>query len=153
MLLRPYTAQDAEATLEVFRRAVRQTAIHDYTLEQIAAWSSDDIDLTVWNTRRAARPTVVADLDGVVGFSDVDDSGYIDMLFVDPDFTRRGVASTLLALLTEQAATAGALELTVLASITARPFFESHRFEVVEERRPVVRGVELTNFAMRRRLH
>ncbi|MCU1527734.1 MAG: family N-acetyltransferase [Frondihabitans sp.] len=153
MLLRPYTAQDAEATLEVFRRAVRLTAIHDYTLEQIAAWSNNDMELAAWHARRAARPTLVADIDGVVGFSDVDDSGYIDMLFVDPDFARRGVASTLLALLTEQAATAGALELTVHASITARPFFESHGFEVVEERRPVLRGVELTNFAMRRRLH
>jgi putative acetyltransferase len=152
MLLRPYTAQDAEATLEVFRRAIRLTAIRDYTLEQIAAWSSDDIDLSVWNTRRAARATLVADVDGVVGFSDVDDSGYIDMLFVDPDFSRRGVAATLLALLTEQAATAGAMELTTHASITARPFFESHGFEVVKEQRPVIRGVELTNFAMRRRL-
>jgi putative acetyltransferase len=153
MLLRPYTPHDAEPTLGVFRRAVRQTASHDYSVEQIAAWSSDDIDLTVWNTRRAARPTLVAEVDGVVGFSDVDDSGYIDMLFVDPDFSRRGVASTLLAALTEQAATAGALELTTHASITARPFFEGHGFEVVEERRPVLRGVEFTNFAMRRRLH
>ena len=35
-------------------------------------------------------------------------------------------------------------------SITARRFFEKMGFVVVEERHPVVRGVELTNYAMRR---
>ncbi|MNW68344.1 putative N-acetyltransferase YafP [compost metagenome] len=46
----------------------------------------------------------------------------------------------------------GAVELTTYASLTARPFFEKHGFVVVEERQPVLRGVSLTNFRMRKPL-
>lgn len=42
---------------------------------------------------------------------------YIDMLFVEPEYTRRGVASALLKPLIKSES-----ELTVDASITAKPF-------------------------------
>ena len=46
----------------------------------------------------------------------------------------------------------GAVELSTHASLTARPFFEAHGFAVVVEQHPVLRGVALTNFVMRRDL-
>ena len=153
MSLRAYDESDAEATLRVFLRAVRVTASKDYSPEQIAAWGSDDISLDVWAVKRLQTDTVVAvEGDEVLGFSDVDDSGYIDMMFVDPAVTRRGVASALLEHVTRVAREHGAVELTTYASLTARPFFEKHGFVVVEERRPVLRGVSLTNFSMRKPL-
>ncbi|MBD7981801.1 GNAT family N-acetyltransferase [Oerskovia merdavium] len=153
MILRAYDESDAEATLRVFLRAVRVTASKDYSPEQIAAWGSDDISLDVWAVKRLQTDTVVAvEGDEVLGFSDVDDSGYIDMMFVDPAVTRRGVASALLEHVTRVAREHGAVELTTYASLTARPFFEKHGFVVVEERRPVLRGVSLTNFSMRKPL-
>ena len=43
------------------------------------------------------RASVVAVLGGeVVGFSDDDRSGHVDMLFVSPKHSRRGTAKTLL---------------------------------------------------------
>jgi putative acetyltransferase len=153
MILRAYDASDAEATLDVFLRAVRVTARADYTPDQVAAWASDDISVETWGAKRLLVDTVVAvEGDDVLGFSDVDDHGYIDMLFVDPAVTRRGVATALLRRVTEIAEAHGAVELTTHASLTARPFFTAHGFEVVEERRPVLRGVSLTNFRMRRAL-
>ncbi|MFD6167112.1 GNAT family N-acetyltransferase [Oerskovia sp. NPDC060287] len=153
MILRAYDESDAEATLRVFLRAVRVTASKDYSPEQIAAWGADDISLDVWAVKRLQTDTVVAvEGDEVLGFSDVDDSGYIDMMFVDPAVTRRGVASALLEHVTRVAREHGAVELTTYASLTARPFFEKHGFVVVEERRPVLRGVSLTNFSMRKPL-
>ncbi|MET4223846.1 GNAT family N-acetyltransferase [Oerskovia enterophila] len=153
MILRAYDESDAEATLRVFLRAVRVTASKDYSPEQIAAWGSDDISLDVWAVKRLQTDTVVA-VEGneVLGFSDVDDRGYVDMMFVDPAVTRRGVASALLDHVTRTARARGAVELTTYASLTARPFFEKHGFVVVEERRPVLRGVSLTNFSMRKPL-
>ncbi|BDZ48345.1 acyltransferase [Frondihabitans sucicola] len=153
MHLRPYVPADAEPTLDVFRRAIRETAARDYSPEQIAAWSSDDSDRREWAARRAAADTVVAVDEGrVVAFIDVDGLGYIDMLFVDPAFGGRGIAAALLEVVTEAASTAGAESLTTHASLTARGFFERAGFVVVEEQRPVIRGVELTNFVMRREL-
>lgn len=154
MLLRAYDESDAAATLDVFLRAVRITASKDYAPEQIAAWAApQDRSTDGWHAKRLRVDTVVAVEDGtVIGFSDTDEHGYIDMMFVDPALTRRGVATALLQHVTETARAHGALELTTHASLTARPFFERHGFEVVEERRPVLRGVSLTNFAMRRAL-
>ncbi|NKY39295.1 GNAT family N-acetyltransferase [Cellulomonas septica] len=151
--IRPYAPDDARATLDVFLAAIRVTAAADYTPEQLAAWAPDDVDLAAWAQRRAARRTVVAEVDGcVVGFTDVDAAGYVDMMFVDPRVGRTGVASTLLGWAHDAAVRDGASTLTTHASLTARPFFEAHGFVVTAEQHPVRRGVTLTNFAMSRRL-
>jgi putative acetyltransferase len=151
--LRDYTDADARATLDVFLRAVRVTAARDYTPEQVRAWAPDDVDPVAWGTRRAGARTRVAVQDGaVVGFTDVDAAGYVDMLFVDPDAARTGVARALLDWAVRTARADGAAELTTHASITARPFFAAHGFDVVAEQHPVRRGVALTNYRMRRPL-
>lgn len=153
MILRDYDESDGPLTLEVFRRAIRQTAARDYTPEQVAAWASDEIDPDGWAARRRSARTRVAEVDGrVAGFTDVDERGYVDMLFVDPAFARRGVATALLRWAASTARELGAVELSTHASLTARPFFEAQGFTVVAEQHPVLRGVALTNVVMRRAL-
>ena len=151
--IRPYSPADSGPTLALFRSAIRTTAAADYSPEQVAAWASDDIDPAAWAARRSERNTVVADLDGrVVGFTDVDDTGYLDMMHVDPAVGRSGVGSALLAWAVEEATNAGADRLRTHASITARPFFEAHGFRVDEVRHPVRNGVVFENYAMSRAL-
>jgi putative acetyltransferase len=97
-------------------------------------------DLDSWAAARAAAHTQLAIIDGhVAGFTDLDHHGYIDMLFVDPDFGRHGVASALLAsaLLASVVALArqrGLPALTTFASLTSRPVFERHGFVITGER-------------------
>lgn len=91
MELRAYTAGDAQATSVIFLRAVRETARAHNSPEQVAAWAADYGDLDSWAAARAAAHTQLAIIDGhVVGFTDLDDHGYIHMLFVDPDLAGRG---------------------------------------------------------------
>jgi putative acetyltransferase len=145
--LRRYTPADAAATLRCFERAVRGTASRDYGPAQIEAWAA--VDVGAWGQRRESVETWIAERDGrLVGFSDIDADGYIDMLFVDPDAGRTGVASALLTHLISLARDRP--ELTVHASITARPFFERHGFEVTAEQRVELRGSVLANYRMRR---
>ena len=66
--------------------------------------------------------------DQVAGFTDVDDSGYIDMLFVNPDFGRRGVASALLAHVVDVGRQRGLPPLATFASLTSQPVFERQGF-------------------------
>jgi putative acetyltransferase len=149
--VRRYLPSDAAATLRCFQRAVRGTASRDYDHRQIESWA--DVDVDAWGRRRADVDTWVAERDGeLVGFTDNDDDGYIDMMFVDPDAARTGVASELLGHLVEFASARGSAELTVHASITARPFFERHRFVVDAEQNVELRGSVLTNYRMRRQL-
>ena len=158
MLIRPYEPTDARATLDVFTRAVHETAARDYTATQVAAWAPLEADDEAWAEKRLLAETIVAvddDVQGhasVIGFTDLDASGYITMMFVHPDWTRRGVASALLDEIGARATARGIRTLSTHASLTARPFFEAHGFVVTERRRPVIRGLALTNFAMQRML-
>lgn len=154
MRVRPYRDEDAGPTLEVYERAVHLTAARDYNPEQVVAWAPIGRDATGradWAKRRAAAQTIVAVEDGqIAGFSDLVGGTLVDMLFVDPTFGGRGVGSLLLQTVIALAQTAGAAYVETHASITARPVFERHGFVVVSHETPVIRGVELTNFRMRR---
>ena len=84
----------------------------------------------------------------VVGFGDMDDTGYLDRLYVHKDFQGRGAASAITEALEGYAWGLGAAEVTVHASRTARPFFEKRGYRVVKAQQVERRGVLLENFAM-----
>ncbi len=137
--------------LSVFNRAVHETASADYSPEQVRAWAPTDPDLAQWSAARAAATGFVAVADGsVIGFTEVDDSGHVNMMFVDPDWVRQGVASQLLEQATAHAVLHGATTMTTDASVTARGFFESHGFVAIAAQHPVRAGVMLTNYRMTR---
>ncbi|WP_236023493.1 GNAT family N-acetyltransferase [Bifidobacterium miconis] len=150
--IRAYRSEDAAATMDVFRRAVTGTASRDYDDEQIRAWAGHTGTPAQWDARRSAVHTWVAETanDGlpVVGFIDVDDIGYIDMLFVDPTAARHGVASRLLEQVERYAAANDIAELSVHASITARPFFLRHGFDEIAVRHPHIGDVSFVNYLM-----
>lgn len=154
MDLREYTDDDAEETRCVFTRAVTTTAAGDYDPQQVRAWVSAADRPRAWHEARSSANTCVAVVDGkVAGFVDVDDAGYIDMLFVEPTLVRSGIATALLDWTKQQAQDVGAVRLSTNASITARPFFEAQGFTVTKERHPLVRGVRFTNSLMELPLH
>jgi len=99
-------------------------------------------EVSLWNN------TVVAEQNGiVVGFGDMEESGYLDRLYVHKDHQRQGVATAICDAL-ESASTAGTF--TTHASITARPFFERRGYTVITKRQVERRGILLTNFAMKK---
>lgn len=154
VVIRPYGNADAADTLAIFLAAVMETAAVDYSPEQILAWARPEgRDLNAWHLATQQRNSYVAIVDGTpAGFSDVDSEGYIDMMFVAPRFNRQGVARQLLARVEAHALQEQLTELTANVSITARPFFERHGFTVEAEQHPVIDGVQLTNYRMRKRL-
>lgn len=152
--VRPYRDEDAGRTLEIYERAVHLTAARDYSPEQLAAWAPLDRDTTAradWAKRRAAARTLVAvEGERIAGFSDLVGGTLVDMLFVDPTFGGRGVGSLLIETIVALAQDAQAPYLETHASLTAKPVFERHGFVAVSQEAAVIRGVELTNFKMRR---
>lgn len=153
VILRPFREQDAAATRAVFERAVRITASTNYTSQQIEAWAPVGLDASAdraWAAARAAAQTIVAVTDTrIVGFSDLVDGTLLDMLYVDPDVSRRGVGSALITRIVCLARGDRAAAVETYASLTARPLFERHGFVVIEQRTPVVRNIAMTNFKMR----
>lgn len=145
---------DGGITRTIFMQAVTLTAANDYTARQIDAWAApEDRPLGEWNRDRLEANTLVAVVGGMVmGFTDIRETGYIDMLFVSPRFERRGIGSTLLAEAEHRARIAEAPLLFSNVSITARPFFEAHGFVTTATQHPIVRGVPLKNYRMTKRL-
>ncbi|SAK74848.1 GNAT family N-acetyltransferase [Caballeronia ptereochthonis] len=145
--IRPYRARDLDGVIDLFQRAVRETASADYSPAQIDAWAQADRD--EWALARMSRPTWVALVGGeLAGFADLEKNGLVDMMFVDPKHQRTGVATALLARVEAEADEAGITCLHTYASVTARPFFEYCGFTMLLARAVVVREQRFVQFVM-----
>lgn len=150
MRLRAYETRDCEGMAKLFYDTVHRVNARDYTPQQLSAWATGEVDLTAWDARYLASTTIVAEDDGaLLGFANMDKTGYLDMLFVSADAQGRGVATALCTLLERRVDT---LTFTTHASITARPFFEKRGYVVVQQQQVPLRGQVLTNFVMEKRL-
>jgi len=151
--VRPYASLDLDALIALFQSSVRIVARHDYTLEQVFSWAPQAIDRERWALRLAASSTWVAAFgERPAGFISLEPEGHLDMIYVDPNFQGRGVASGLLHRLETSAEACGLARLFTEASITARPFFEHRGFRVVEAQTVIRRGQRLTNYRMERQI-
>lgn len=148
MILRKYVKTDCAELAELFYDTVHTVNAKDYTREQLDAWATGEVNLEAWNESFQAHHTVVAELDGqIVGFGDMDETGYLDRLYVHKDYQRRGVATAICDALEQNTKAA---ECTTHASITARPFFEKRGYTARREQQVERRGELLTNFVMRK---
>lgn len=149
MELRPYTHQDLEAILALFYHTVHTVNARHYAPEQLDVWADGRPDAGRWDASLRAHHSLVAWLDGeIVGFADMDETGYLDRLYVHPDHQGQGIATALCDAL--EGASEASTFLTH-ASITARPFFERRGYRVVREQQVERRGVLLTNYVMEKK--
>ncbi len=147
--LRPYNSEDLPAILNLFYNTVHTVNARHYTPEQLSAWADGRPDALVWDTSLRAHHSLVAWLDGIiVGFGDMDETGYLDRLYVHADHLGQGIATALCDALEGASA---ASSFTTHASITARPFFERRGYRVVQEQQVERHGVLLTNYVMEKR--
>jgi putative acetyltransferase len=100
----------------------------------------------------AIKP-IVAEMNGrIVGYADLQPTGYIDHFFVSGEHPRQGIGSRLMTHLIQEAKDKDIAELTSDVSRAAQPFYERFGFTIVEERCPIVRGVAVPNALMSRRV-
>lgn len=145
MELRPYRPTDCAALAELFYHTVHTVNARDYPPEQLNAWATGQVDLNQWQQSLQAHVTVVAEEQGtIVGFGDMDRTGYLDRLYVHAEHQGQGIATAICQRLEQ--AVGGTI--VTHASITARPFFEKRGYRVVKEQRVERHGVYLTNFVM-----
>jgi len=151
--LRPYVAADGKRCLEIFVRSVAELTSDDYDEDQRDAWIAAADDEKAFAKRLAAMLTLIATIDGAAaGFASLEGADCVEMLYVDPDYARRGVATALLGALTRLAAARGAKRLTADVSDTAKPLFDRQGF-VAERRNLVTRGDQwLANTTMSKSL-
>lgn len=145
MIIRKYQSCDCKEITELFYNTVHTVNRKDYTIEQLNAWATGKVDLEQWNRSLQEHVSFVAvDAGMIVGFGDIDTTGYLDRLYVHKDYQRRGIATAICEAL-EQAVSGRVI---THASITAKPFFVNRGYKVVAEQQVVRQNVLLTNFIM-----
>jgi putative acetyltransferase len=148
--IREYQPSDCKEMAELFYQTVHSVNIRDYTREQIDAWASGNLDLDAWNRSFLEHETFVAiEVSMIVGFGDMDETGYLDRLFVHKDYQRKGIAEALCVQLEGRNLSEC---FTTHASITAKPFFEKRGYTVVKEQSVQRRGISLKNFIMEKNI-
>jgi putative acetyltransferase len=138
---------------QVFFDAVREGTRGHYTEAQRRAWAGEAPDPQGWRDRLKGMEGFAAEQEGrLVGFMTIDAAGFIDLAFVASAAVGRGVGFQLYRAVEARARELGASVLTTEASRMARPFFERQGWAVMAEQTVVKRGVELTNYKMRKAL-
>lgn len=146
MIIRSYVSADCEEIAELFYQTVHAVNAKDYTDEQLNAWASGRVNLAEWDKSFSEHITVVAvENDVIVGFGDIDKSGYLDRLYVHKDFQSQGIATSLCDKLERSIS---AEKIFTHASVTAKGFFEHRGYKVVREQQVIRNGIYLTNFIM-----
>ena len=145
MELRKYRQSDCKKLTELFYHTVHTVNAKDYTKEQLNVWASGQVDLAKWvQSLREHFSIVAAENEIIVGFGDIDKTGYLDRLYVHADYQNKGIATAICNQL-EQAISGNII---THASITAKPFFEKRGYKVVKEQNVERQGVFLKNFVM-----
>ena len=149
MILKPYAKEDLPRILALFLETVHAVNAADYTPRQLEAWAPPTPDAEKWSVSLAAHYALLAwEKEKLLGFGDIDESGYLDRLYVAADSLRRGIGRALCEALEEYARTKGVRRVSVCASITAKPFFEKRGYRALRRQAVERRGVLLTNFYM-----
>lgn len=138
MKIRRYQESDCRELTELFYNTVHIVNAKDYTKEQLDVWATGQTDLERWNQSLQAHYSIVAVENGVIlGFGDIDKTGYLDRLFVHAEHQRKGIATAICDQL-EQAVPG---KITTHASITAKPFFEKRGYKVIKKQEVERQGI------------
>jgi putative acetyltransferase len=122
--IRPFMRADTMALRDLFAQSIEELATEDYTEDQRLAWIARAEDAEAFADRLEAMVTIIVQVDGeYLGFASLKDNTVLDMLYVHPYATGRGVGTALVDALERLAAARGAEKITVEASDTAQPFF------------------------------
>ena len=153
MILRRYIQRDLEEIVRLYYETVHTINAGDYTPEQLDAWTGSRMDREAWDASLRSHHSLVAEKAGkIIGFDDMDTTGYLDRLYVHKDSQWQGVASALCGCLEEWVWEKGGRLVTTQASITARPFFERRGYCLLREQQVERQGLLLTNYVMEKRL-
>jgi putative acetyltransferase len=153
LALRPYLPADAPLLVEIFRAGVEALTADDYSEAQQEAWASAADDEEAFAARLAGELTLVATIEGSpAGFASLKGAEQIDMLYVHPAVTGRGVATMLVDALERLAGNRGAARLTVDASDNARAFFDKRGYTAQRRNTVSCGGEWLANTTMEKQL-
>ncbi len=146
MTNRHYKENEIYEIYKLFFDTFHSVCLKDYTEAQVDAWAPVLGNLEAWAESFEEHFTLVAEEYGkIVGFGDIDKTGYLDRLYVHKDYQGRGIATALCDKIEHAFDTP---VISVHASLTALPFFKKRGYKIIKEQSVERFGIKLTNFVM-----
>lgn len=104
MEFREYKNTDLHAVMDLFYVTVHEVNKNDYSEEQLDAIAPKDANEYHWEKSLEKNHTIVVEEDDkLIAFGNIGKTGYLDRLYVHPDYLRKGIASKLVEELEEYA--------------------------------------------------
>ena len=151
--LRAFGDEDLPGVLALFHAAVHAIDRKIYSQAQIEAWAPAEPDRERWKKKLAMETVIVAEIaETMAGVCSWTHDGWLDLLYVHPDFQRRGVATALYAEAEWALREVGLGKIGTEASLVAQPFFRRQGLRLVKEQTVSVRGVAMPNAVMEKLL-
>lgn len=142
------TDKNLDVILNTFKNTIEKTCYKDYNKQQINAWTSSINNIEKWRKKIDNQYFIlVKENNKTVGFGSLE-KNYLDLLYVNFEHHRKGIASLIFDNLKSEASKNGFFKLTAFASKTALPFFKSKGFSIIRENKAMINEVEITNFEM-----
>lgn len=153
MEFREYKNTDLHAVMDLFYVTVHEVNKNDYSEEQLDAIAPKDANEYHWEKSLEKNHTIVVEEDDkLIAFGNIGKTGYLDRLYIHPDYLRKGIASKLVEELEEYAKKHGSHVINVTSSITSKAFFESKGYAVIEEQINERRGERLLRYLMEKKI-
>lgn len=150
LFIREYIQFDCMELTELFYNTVHTVNAKDYTKEQLNVWATGKVDLEKWNQSLQEHYTLIAiENDRIVGFGDIDKTGYLDRLYIHKDYQRKGIATALCDKLEQ---VSNITKIITHASITAKGFFEKRGYQTIKEQQVKRQGIILVNYVMEKKI-
>lgn len=131
--IRPAEPDETEAIFVVHVAAIIAHGPAVYTEKQVAAWAAktDGTERYAASIEDPSIEIVVAESDDcIVGFGELDvENGEIKAIFVDPDYSDRGIGSSLLSHFEQRLRDEGFSRVRLRAALNAVGFYERRGYD------------------------
>ena len=142
MKIRRSILADCAEMARLHRGTIRQINSKDYPPEIIESWSARTSAKKFRDTHNACIRYVALEGDNIVGFGDLlKEDGNLGGIYIHKDWIGKGVGSALLQKLEDHARKLGTNKFQFSASLTAKPFYESKGYYLIQKRKTVHRYV------------
>lgn len=153
MQIELYKKEDLEDVVSLYKDCLERINSQDYTEEEIKALESSTENESHWQFFLEKDHTLIAkEDDEIIGFANVGQTGFVDLICVEKEYLRQGIATELLSRLEEYAKEEGNNVVNTYSFITSKPFFESQGYDVISEQLQHYKGVAVMKYLMEKKL-
>ncbi len=149
MNIRMMYPMEGKKLAQLLYLSVHTLCAADYTAEELDAWAPKKFDMRKFHSSLLRSVNWVAvEKDKIIGFINIERDGYINRLFIHPDYARRGVGSSLMDTAVAWAKRKGLKRVFLASSKTGYGFYVKRGFRVTGTERVERRGAVFENRLM-----